>query len=214
MLNITMLNDVLSHILHFGSSQIFPSCKKPLKLFLSFYLVIFSSALAKQGFYPQEDGLEWHYSNGETQVMTGPYNFEGIAVMVLTHYLNEAIVSEEYLVYDPTGVYSLGTAVEGGELQRYNPPLVIYDGSLLSVGQAWQSETDVAGINISLHSEVLQVQGIETEAGRFNALLIRQKTFTDTGGQTVLDLYYVPSVGIVRFASMDGNVVDLVKKNF
>jgi len=175
---------------------------------------LLSAAFAKNDYFPNQTGLSWTYSNGEEQRMTGPYNLDDLPVMVLTHYLNDEIVSEEYLVYAENGVFNLGTASDGGELLRYEPPLVIYEGSSLTVGQSWQSKSVIKGIEISLNSEVIGMQGIKTESGRYNALIIRQQTFTDTGGQTALDVYFVPGVGIVRFSSSDGDVIDLVDKSF
>ena len=53
-----------------------------------------------------------------------------------------------------------------------------------------------------------------TPAGRFNALLIRQTSLTSTGGQTVLDLYFVPGIGVVRFVTQDGTIIDLIERSF
>lgn len=39
-------------------------------------------------------------------------------------------------------------------------------------------------------------------------------TVTSTGAQTILYLYFVPGVGVVRFVTQDGDVVDLVERNF
>lgn len=183
-----------------------------LLLFLVFAL--FSFSFAKNDYFPNQEGLTWTYSNGEEQRMSGPYNLEDTAVMVLTHYMNGEIASEEYLVYAENGVFNLGTASDGGELLRYDPPLVVYEGSSLTVGQSWQSKSVIKGIEINFSSEVIGVQGIKTESGRYNALIIRQQTFTDTGGQTALDVYFVPGIGIVRFSSSDGDVIDLVEKSF
>jgi len=182
--------------------------------FIFILLAFLSLGSAKNAYFPNATDLSWTYSNGEEQRMSGPYQLDDKAVMVLTHYMNGKIASEEYLVYTDNGVFNLGTAKEGGELLRYEPPMVVYEGSSLTVGQAWQSKSVINDIEITFSSEVIGVQGIKTESGRYNALVIRQQTFTDTGGQTTLDVYFVPSVGIVRFSSSDGDVTDLVEKSF
>ena len=56
--------------------------------------------------------------------------------------------------------------------------------------------------------------GVATPAGRFNALLIQQTSLTSTGGQTVLELYFVPGVGVVRFVTQDGTIIDLIERSF
>lgn len=166
-----------------------------------------------QGYYPAEPGMSWTYSSGETQQLGGPRDFGGFDVMVLTHYFEGVPISEDYLVYDESGVVSHGTAA-GGQVYRYDPPLLVYPASPLAQGSTWTSSTDLADFRLTLSSEVLGLRGVATPAGRFNALLIRQTTLTSNGGQTVLDIFFVPGVGIVRFATQDGNVIDLIDKNF
>jgi hypothetical protein len=167
------------------------------------------SALARD-YFPADNGMSWTYSSGETQVLSGPRDLNGLRVMVLTHYLQGIPVSEDYLVFDGTSVLTVGTA-SGGTVVRFVPPLVVYSGSPLQVGDQWQSTTDLGDFSITLASEVLGMRGVQTTAGRFNALQIRQRTLTSTGASTVLDIYFVPGVGIVRFVTQDGTVVDLIE---
>lgn len=177
-------------------------------------LLVLGFSSAQEEFFPHRDGLSWTYSNGETQSLSGPHDIDGQEVMVLSHIVANEIVSQDYLIYHPTGVYSAGTRTKSGELLSYNPPLTIYRGTQLKVGQTWQSITKIKGLEINLYSEVTGTQGIKTPVGRFNTLVIRQSTVTSSGGQTTLHLYFVPAVGIVRFVQADGVVVDLVDKNF
>jgi len=168
---------------------------------------------AANGYYPFGDGLTWTYDSGTTQVMSGPRSLEGTEVMVLTHYLDGVPVSEDYLTFGPDGVATVGTAA-AGRLTLYDPPLLIYGPPPLQPGLTWTSTTRLAGIEITLNSEVVGLRGVQTPAGRFNALQIRQRTLTSTGGQTLLDLFLVPGVGIVRFVTQDGTVIDLIERNF
>lgn len=163
-------------------------------------------------YYPSTPGLSWTYSNGETQILGGPRDVLGGSFLVLTHYFAGVPVSEEFLVYQG-GVVSHGTAA-GGEVMAYRPPLAVYPPAPMSVGDAWQSTTRVAGLDITLSSEVVGLQGVRTQAGRFNALQIRQTTLTSSGGRTVLDLFFVPTVGVVRFLTQDGTQIDLIETNF
>ena len=176
--------------------------------------LVFMLALVAQGiaqpYYPNGDGLSWTYSSGETQVMQGPRDLDGQPVMVLTHFFDGTPVSEDYLVFGE-GVDSLGTAA-GGQRFRYDPPLVVWPAAPLATGMTWQSTTDVAGVSLTLSAEVLGLQGVQTAAGRFNAFQVRQVTLTSSGARTVLDIYFVPTVGIVRFVSQDGTVVDLIER--
>ena len=176
-------------------------------------LTTLGAALAQQAYYPSEPGLSWTYSNGETQMLSGPRDVLGGPRTVLVHYFEGTPVSEEYLVYGDAGVVSHGTAA-GGTVMAYTPPLMVYPPAPLQPGDAWDSTTVVAGLEITLASEVLGQQGVQTPAGRFNALRIRQTTLTSSGGRTVLEVFFVPSVGVVRFVTQDGTTIDLIERNF
>jgi hypothetical protein len=170
-------------------------------------------ASAQEAYYPAREGLSWTYSNGETQMLSGSRDVNGQVASILLKMYEGVAISEDYLVYDAEGVKMVGTAANG-QLLGYNPVLQVYPPSPLQVGQTWKSKASVSGIEISLAGEVLGVRGVETAAGRFNALQIRQQTVTSTGGQTTIELFFVPSVGIVRFVMQDGTAIDLIEKNF
>lgn len=187
-----------------------PPLLRRLALVLS--AAFFWASAAAQDYYPSQDGMSWTYSGGETQVLSGPRDVGGQQVMVLTHYFEGQPISEDYLRYGDE-VRSVGTAA-GGQLLVYNPELIIYGRSPLAVGQQWTSTTEVGEFSITLTAEVLGVRGVQTAAGRFNAFQIRQTTLTSNGAQTLLDIFFVPGVGVVRFVTQDGTVVDLIEKNF
>jgi len=172
-----------------------------------------TAAAAPPSYFPHRSGLSWTYASGETQQLSGPRTVDGQQVMVLTHYFNGVPVSEDYMQYGPDGVETVGSAA-GGKVTRYDPPLVVYPPQPLKPGMQWQSTTSLPGFDITLSSQVLAVRGVKTQAGHFNALQIRQRTVTSNGAKTVMDLYFVPSVGVVRFVTQDGTTVDLIDKNF
>ncbi len=176
-------------------------------------LVFLTPVSAQESYYPARDGLTWTYSNGETQMLSGSRDVSGQAASILLKMYGGVAVSEDYLVYDAQGVKMIGTAANG-QLLAYSSVLQLYPPSPLQVGQSWKSKASVAGMEISLAGEVLGVRGVETTAGRFNALQIRQQTVTSTGGQTIVEFFFVPSVGIVRWVMQDGTTIDLIEKNF
>ncbi|MEJ2287847.1 MAG: hypothetical protein P8Y02_04230 [Deinococcales bacterium] len=178
-------------------------------------LTLAASAVAATpaGYYPDRSGLSWTYSSGETQQLSGPREVDGHKVMVLTHYFNGVPVSEDYLQFGEGGVTTLGTAASG-KITLYPTPLTVYPAGPLQPGMQWQSTTKLPSFDITLSSEVVGVRGVKTQAGRFNALQIRQRTLTSNGGKTVMDLFFVPSVGVVRFVTQDGTTIDLIDKNF
>lgn len=175
-------------------------------------LLVLQAGVAQQDYFPSEPGSSWTYSNGETQTLSAPREVLGGMRTVLTHYYEGLPVSEEYLDYS-AGVVSFGTAA-GGVVMTYTPPLTVYPPPPLQAGDSWQSTTTVSGVEITLSSEVLGTVGVQTPAGRFNALRIRQITLTSSGARTVLEIYFVPSVGVVRFLTEDGTQIDLIDINF
>lgn len=176
-------------------------------------LLLFQGLVLAQQYHPQQPGFSWTYTNGETQTLSGPREFQGQQVLVLTHWLHGDAVSEDYLVYAPEGVLHVGTAA-GGSVLNYDPPLKAFDAGPFQPGSKWQSSSRISGLQLTMSAEVLGSVGVETPAGRFNAFQIRQVTVTSTGGQTVLDAYFVPSVGVVRYVLQDGTVINLLEKNF
>lgn len=190
-----------------------PPIRTPVRTLAALLIAaLLGAALAQSDYYPSRDGLSWTYSSGETQVLTGPRDLGGVPVMVLTHYFGGVPISEDYLVYG-ADVRSVGTA-SGGQLLNYIPPLQVYAPQPLQPGMLWRSTTEVTGLSITLASEVLAVRGVQTPAGRFNALHIQQRTLTNSGASTTLDLFFVPGVGVVRYVTQDGTIVDLIEKNF
>ena len=176
-------------------------------------ILVLGFAWAQEAYYPSREGLSWTYNNGETQILSGAKTVGGQSASVMVKYLGDAPVAEDYLIYDTQGVRMVGTAANGQTLE-YNPSLIVYPVSPLQVGQSWKSKATLSGFDISLAFEVLGVRGVETTAGRFNALQIRQQTVTSTGGQTIMDFFFVPSVGVVRWVMQDGTTIDLIEKNF
>lgn len=166
-----------------------------------------------QEYFPQRAGMSWTFDNGQTKTLSGPRELRGHQVMALTHFFQGQPVSEDYLLYTAEGVFLIGRAT-GGQLYWYDPPLIIYPGERLQVGQSWQSTTQVDGLEITLRADVLAIRGVQTPAGRFNALQIRQQTLTSAGAETVLELFFVPTVGVVRWITEDGTQFDLIEKNF
>ncbi|HEX7000692.1 MAG TPA: hypothetical protein VF164_03260 [Trueperaceae bacterium] len=185
---------------------------RPLRIAAALVMLLAAVATA-QDYYPSDAGMSWTYSSGETQTISGPRELGGRQLMVLTHYYEGLPISEDYLEYTDTGVFSHGSAA-GGQVYQYQPALVVYPAAPLQPGMSWTGTTSLAGFDLTLSAEVLGLRGVATPAGRFNALQIRQTTLTSNGGQTVLDIYFVPTVGIVRFQTQDGTVIDLIEKSF
>ena len=172
-------------------------------------IILSSLALGQANdYYPTKTGLKWTYSNNTTQEFTGEKNVNGQMVSVLTKTLNGKVSSEEYFQSSVKGMNLLGFRA-GGKLYWYNPPMNVYPAAPLASGMRWSSSSKSSLGTVALTSRVLGSEGVTTPGGRFNAFRIRSSVTTSTGGSSVSDLYFVPSVGTVRYVTQDGSTVDL-----
>lgn len=176
-------------------------------------LLLLGSCGLAQDWHRSEPGSSWTYTNGETQTLSGPRDFAGQQVLVLTHWLRGEPVSEDYLVYGPGGIQQVGSAA-GDRTAAFSPPLLIFPEGPFGEGSSWSGSTRVDGTEVTVSSTVTGTRGVDAPAGRYNALVIRQVTETGSGGRSVLQLHFVPDVGVVRYVLEDGTAVNLLEKNF
>jgi hypothetical protein len=169
--------------------------------------MLLSLVLAQQvGYYPGKDGFSWQYSNGEEQMMVA-----GIGgTLVLEHRFHGRNLFGHILRYTPKGVLLEGV-VTNNRPSKYDSPLTLYPAPPLYVGQEWGGKARIGGQTTAMIAKVVRVEAIKVPAGRYNAYVIRTSTVVDAGGTSVVENYYVPGVGIVRYVSVDGDTIDLVK---
>lgn len=179
---------------------------KPMKRYLTFGLFLAFALAAPTNYYPSGIGYSWTYSSGMEQVFTR----EQSGMLVFERRLARQPVSADLLRYSDNGVFLEGLIV-GQVVQRYNPPLQLYPAPPLVLGQEWGGRSTFGGQSVALLGKVLRIEGVSVPAGRFNAYVIRTSTVTSAGGSQVMEIYFVPGVGIVRYATPDGATVDLVK---
>lgn len=201
-----------------------------MRYFFFFILLLAPLAMARD-YFPHNDGMRWTYDNGEIQELSGPYRLADIAadfgrsvetafadyeVMKLSKYLGDILVSEDFLIYEEAAVYSVASNFLGSSQYWYNPPMLLYQGNRWHIEDSWESVSNILDdrLQITLTSHIVATQAVETPVGRFNAWVIRQDSFNNKGVQNVLELYFVPTIGIVRFQTMDGSAVNLLNINF
>jgi len=171
-------------------------------------LLLAGALAAPTAYYPNGIGYSWTYSSGMEQVFTREQN----GLLVFERRLAKQPVSADLLRYTDHGVFLEGLVV-GQVVQRYSPPLQLYPAPPLVLGQEWGGRSNFGGQSVAMLGKVLRIEGVSVPAGRFNAYVIRTSTVTSAGGSQVLEIYFVPGVGIVRYATPDGATVDLVKFN-
>ncbi|MVN87409.1 hypothetical protein GO986_11585 [Deinococcus sp. HMF7620] len=157
-------------------------------------------------YYPRRPGMRWVYSSGETQVAGAPVVHRGVTVTPVSHQYGATTFSQDLLEHRADGSVWLRGVNTGGRLTWYTPPLNIYPPGPLRPGMTWQS----AAAGVTQRSLVTGVAPLTTPAGAFNALKIRTET-TAGGKVSAQTTYFVPTVGVVRFDTADGSVIQLVK---
>ncbi len=180
-----------------------------MKRFLALGLLLVGVSAAPPAYFPHGIGFSWTYSSGMEQVFTREQN----GMLVLERRLARQPVSADLLRFTPDRGVLLEGLIIGQTVQRYQPPLQLYPAPPLVVGQEWGGRSTFDGQTVALLGKVLRIEGVSVPAGRFNAFVIRTSTVTSGGGSQVVEIYFVPGVGVVRYATPDGGRVDLVRFN-
>lgn len=179
---------------------------KAMKCF-GFALVLLALGFAASPeYYPSGIGYVWMYSTGMEQAFTR----EQSGMLVFERKLPNQPVTADLLRYTAQGVYIEGLII-GKQVFRYTPALLLYPQPPLFIGQEWGGKSSFGGQSVAVFGKVLRIEGVSVPAGRFNAYVLRTSTVTGDGGSVVLEVYFVPGVGIVRYASSDGGTIDLTK---
>jgi len=179
---------------------------------LSVILLLFAVALAKtplDQYYPHALGMTWRYTSGEVQRFVEVKKMRGTEVWMLEHQYKTGTKMTEALAFRNDGVW-IFAVITGGKTLAYNPPLKLYPPPPLRKGMSWKQTTELKGQKLEMSAEVLGVSGVVVPAGKFNAFKIRNRLRAEGGAESVVDLYFVPGVGVVRYETANG-VIDLVE---
>ena len=168
-------------------------------------LLLSSAALASGVYFPSASATTWRYSSGETQQLGQPVTIKGVSVVPTAHQIGGRVVSEDLLEYRGGGVFLHGVRI-AGQVIWYNPPLTVYPSSPLTLGQRWESTSG----SLKLSSRVMGNEALSIAAGNFNSLVIRSDVTSGSSVSTQYS-YFVPGLGVVRYQTAGGQVVDLLK---
>lgn len=167
------------------------------------------SMAAAPNYYPHKVGMTWIYTSGESQTYESVRNANGQEVWELSHSYDGKVRYTDYLTFDENGVWLLGVDTGAG-IMPYDPPIQIYPAAPLRVGQNWSSRTKFKGANLVVVNKVIGIEGVVVPFGKYNAFVIRSSLTAQGGGASVVDMYFVPGIGVVRYATQDGGQIDLV----
>ncbi len=181
--------------------------KRILSLILLLCFAAAFTSSAQNSYYPSKVGLKWTYSSGETQSYSREDTMFNTRVLVLEHVVAGKVVSEDYLKSDADGVVLIGTK-QGNQVFQYQPAVMIYPKAPLKVGSTWTTSSGTGPGKFTLNYSVTGTAGVKVKAGRFNAFIINSQAVS-AAGTSSNDLYFVPSIGTVKYVYQDGTVVTL-----
>ncbi|GHF31244.1 hypothetical protein GCM10017781_04340 [Deinococcus metalli] len=163
-----------------------------------------AQAVTPAGYYPFAAGTRWSYSSGEQQVVGPAVVHRGVTVTPVSHQYGSTTYTQDLLELRADGSVWLRGVNASGRLTWFTSPLTVYPPGPLRPGMTWSS----ANGSVSLRARVTGTSAVTLSAGTFNALTIRTD-MTQAGRVSTQTTYFVPTLGVVRYQTADGSVIDL-----
>ena len=87
---------------------------------------------------------------------------------------------------------------------------MVYPKAPLKVGSTWSTSSGTGAAQFTIQYNVTGTAGVKVKAGRFNAFIVNSQVTTAQGSTSSNDLYFVPSIGTVKYVYQDGSTIELV----
>jgi hypothetical protein len=179
------------------------------KLGFVFLLTLAVVAARADSLFPTDDGLNWQYqSHEEFGGPTAAAPDDGTMTVRLSHATQEGkeflkletldddvLIRTELITADEHGTVCHFRAGKDGRLAKLDPPQVMVPAAL-KAGDTWESDGEVAGMEIHQRFKVVAEEMVHVAAGGFRAFHIH---CDDSSVMSVaLDRWFVPGVGFVK----------------
>ena len=172
---------------------------------------LFLAALAARAdqLLPTADGTTWQYDfteelggpsagpgvNAAVTLRIGRQTFEGKEFLKFETLTDSSVTKTELMTVDDQGTVCRARGGKDGRIAKLDPPQTILPGTL-KVGDAWDSDGEVAGMEIHQHFTVTGEELVRVKAGSFRAFHIHCE---DASVMSVtLDRWFMPGVGFVK----------------
>jgi hypothetical protein len=173
--------------------------------------LIFAAIVARAAdqLLPAADGTTWQYESTEeaggpdaglavhsvVTVRIGRQTFEGKELLKFETRTDDSVTKTELMTADDRGVVCQARGGKDGRIAKLDPPQTIVPGSL-KVGDSWDSDGEVAGMEMRQHFTVTAEELVRVGAGNFRAFHIH---CADSSVMSVaLDRWFMPGVGFVK----------------
>jgi hypothetical protein len=173
-------------------------------------LLVFAAAIARgEPLLPMAEGTTWRYESTEElggpapppptaftiSVTVGRQNFGGKDYLKFQTVTDDAVTKTELMTLDDHGLVCHLRAGKDGRMARLDPPQTLVPAGI-KVGDSWESDGEVAGMEVHQHFKVAADDLIRVPAGNFRALHIHSE---DVSVMSVaLDRWFVPGMGLIK----------------
>lgn len=176
--------------------------------FLCFFLM--SAALARaEALLPTADGTIWHYASVEElggpaaspsktvsiTVRIGRQSQAGKEYVKVETSTDDVVTKTELMTLDEHGWVCHFRGGKEGRLVRLDPPQTIVPAGI-KLGDSWNSEGEVAGMEMRQHFVVTNEESVNVPAGTFRAFRIHCEDSSVMSA--TLDRWFFPGVGFVK----------------
>jgi hypothetical protein len=179
------------------------------KLGVTVFVIFFAALARADQIMPTAEGTTWLYQSNEEPggpdagpavrstitIRAGKQTFEGKEFVTLETVIDGIISKTELVNVNDRGVVCMARGDRDGKIVKLDPPATIVPATL-KVGDTWESDGQVAGMEMQQHFSVLAEEMVHGPAGAFRAFHIHA---SDSSVMSItLDRWFVPGLGFVK----------------
>lgn len=174
-------------------------------------LILFAAVVGRaESLLPTADGTTWQYQSSEELggpaaapaavtasviVKIGRQTFDRKEFLKFETRTDDALTKTELMTLDEHGLVCHVRGGKDGRMAKLDPPQTLVPGTL-KVGDSWDSDGEVAGMEVHQHFTVTAEEPIRVPAGSFRAFHIH---CDDASVMSVaLDRWFLPGVGFLK----------------
>src|SRR4051812_27821560 len=167
------------------------------------------AAVPAEPLLPTEDGTTWYYESLEEQggpaagpaittpitVRIGRETFGGQEFIKLETITDDFVTRTELMTLDERGWLCHFRGGKDGRMARLDPPQTIVPATI-KAGDSWDTDGEVAGMEMRQHFVVMKEESVTVAAGTFCAFRIHCEDSSVMSAK--LDRWFFPRVGVVK----------------
>jgi hypothetical protein len=173
-------------------------------------MVLWAAVAARaEPIVPTDDGTTWQYELREEQggpaagpatttpvtMRIGRETFAGKEFIKLMTMADEVVTKTELMTLDEHGWVCHFRGGKDGRMAKLDPPQTIVPATI-KTGDSWDSDGEVAGMEIRQHFVVEKEESVTVAAGTFRAFKIHCEDSSVMSAK--LDRWFFPGIGFVR----------------